>query len=505
MFHQRDQYNPPEIRYVIYCRVSPRGSSYDKENTSVGMQEEVCRAFIARLGGIVLAVYVDDLLTGTNTDRPGLQEILAQLSAGAEWDHLCVYRMDRLTRSLLDQLAICRGFSQANKGIVSATEPNFDYSTSLGKLQMAQLASINEYYRDVVADNTRNKMISIAAAGGWAPGKVPLGYRRAGKRDNRLVIEERGAVKVRDIFEMYVNPKLQMVDISKKYGLNKQQVLWILRNRVYIGKIVYSGQEFEGMHEPIIPLELFEKAQRNRQEPQFKRRPKAEKRKYLLTGLVRCHCGRYMSPSSAKSGQYHYYLCTDTVHCKSRVSAAALEEKVKAELRRNSMPPEARARILAECERRRLAYVATATPEMEALETARRKAVADREKLFNILLDLRGSEAKFINSKLEALSSEIETIDGQLEQYRGLKNSKTMVFDEMTRLVDTIANLSRLLADNPDDFDVQRQLLIANVEKIQNEPDGAFRIFYNWSSANRQVWHPQWESNPCCRDENPVS
>ena len=80
-----------------------------------------------------------------------------------------------------------------------------------------------------------------------------------------------------------------------------------------------------------------------------------------------------------------------------------------------------------------------------------------------------------------------------------------MVFDEMTRLVDTIANLSRLLADNPDDFDVQRQLLIANVEKILNEPDGAFRIFYHWSSANRQVWHPQWESNPCCRDENPVS
>ena len=159
------------------------------------------------------------------------------------------------------------------------------------------------------------------------------------------------------------------------------------------------------------------------------------------------------------------------------------------------MPPSARKRILAECERRRAAYVVSATPEMEALETARRKAVADREKLFNILLELRGNEAKFLNDKLNMLSSEIDTIDGQLEQYRGLKDSKAMVFDEMTRLVGTIANLSRLLAENPNNFDIQRQLLIANVEKIQCEEKGSFRIYYHWSSSNRQEWQPRQDSN----------
>ena len=70
-----------------------------------------------------------------------------------------------------------------------------------------------------------------------------------------------------------------------------------------------------------------------------------------------------------------------------------------------------------------------------------------------------------------------------------------MVFDEMTRLVDTIANLSRLLAENPGNFDIQRQLLIANVERIQCEEKGTFRINYLWSSSNRQEWQPRQDSN----------
>lgn len=485
----------PIIKYVIYCRVSPRGSTYDKENTSVGMQEEICRDFVARQGGVVCAVYIDDLQTGTNIDRPGLQTILTQLASGAEWDNLCVYRMDRLTRSLLDQLTLCKKFSAANKGIVSATEPTFDYSSSLGKLQMAQLAAINEYYRDVLADNTRNKMLSIAAAGEWAPGLVPLGYRRAGKRDNRLVIDERGAAKVRDMFEMYANDNTTTKMILEKYHLNRQQLLWQLRNRVYIGKIVYAGQEFEGKHEPIIPLELFEKVQHLLPETPLRRRPKAEKRKYLLTGLIHCHCGRYMSPASAKSGQYHYYICTDNITCKNRVSAPLLEQKVLQELRKNSMPPDIREKLLEECERRRAAYVASATPEMEALEIARRKAITDREKLFNILLDLRGSDTKFLNDKLNALSTEIETIEGQLEQYRGLKDSKVMIFDEMRRMIDTVATLSKLLSEHPNNFEIQRQLLIANIDRIRCEEKNVFKIEYRWSSGLRQVWQPRQDSN----------
>lgn len=358
-------------RYIIYCRVSPKGSGHEGE-TTVRLQEQICRDFINRVGGKVFAVFTDDLQTGTNTDRPGLQMILSQLDS-SEWDNLCVYRMDRLTRSLVDQLTICKKFARVNKGIVSATEPTFDYSTSLGKLQMAQLAAINEYYRDVLADNTRNKMISIAAAGEWAPGLVPIGYQREGKKKNTLVIEPRGAAKVRDIFEMYANPKYSTKDICLKYKMSRTQVLWILRNRLYIGKIVYAGKEYQGKHHPIIPRELFNRVQMELPSAQTRRRPKSEKRNYLLTGLLRCHCGKFMCPASAKSGQYFYYICTDNIHCKNRVSGSALEKAILTALRNNSCSPDLRSRILNEIERRRLAYLKSCSPEINTLISAKKK------------------------------------------------------------------------------------------------------------------------------------
>ena len=132
---------------------------------------------------------------------------------------------------------------------------------------------------------------------------------------------------------------------------------------------------------------------------------------------------------------------------------------------------------------------------MEALEIARRKAIMDREKLFNILLDLRGNDTKFLNDKLNALSTEIETIGGQLEQYRGLKDSKVMIYDEMRRMIDAVASLSNLLSTHPDNFDIQRQLLIANINQIRCEEKNVFKIEYRWSSRLRQEWQPRQDSN----------
>ena len=479
--------------YIIYCRVSPKGSSHEGE-TTVKLQEQICRDFINRAGGKVFAVFTDDLQTGTNTDRSGLQMILSQLNS-SEWDNLCVYRMDRLTRSLVDQLTICKKFARVSKGIVSATEPTFDYSTSLGKLQMAQLAAINEYYRDVLADNTRNKMISIAAAGEWAPGLVPIGYKREGRKKNTLVVDPRGAAKVRDIFEMYSNKKYATKDICIKYSMTRSQVLWILRNRLYIGKIVYAGKEYQGKHPPIISEELFKRVQMELPDAQTRRRPKSEKRNYLLTGLLRCHCGKFICPASAKSGQYFYYICTDNINCKNRVSGTALEKAVLDALQKNTYPPDIRSKILKEIERRRLAYLETCTPEMNALIKAKKQATEEREKLFSLILNLHGDKARFINMKLEKLTTEIETIDKQLDSYSKLKDAKTILYDEMNQRIDSIADLAKRLKENPTDFNIQRQLFVANIDKIQNVEKGMFKIYFAESSGHRHVWLPRQDSN----------
>lgn len=80
-------------------------------------------------------------------------------------------------------------------------------------------------------------------------------------------------------------------------------------------------------------------------------------------------------------------------------------------------------------------------------------------------------------------------------EYRDLKNSKKIIFDEMHQLIDEIANLSRLLAENPNNFEIQRQLLIANIDRIRCEEKNVFKIEYRWSSGLRQVWQPRQDSN----------
>lgn len=127
-----------------------------------------------------------------------------------------------------------------------------------------------------------------------------------------------------------------MQDILKRYRcLSKMTILNILRNQTYLGKIVYAGQVYPGHHPAIISEELFHRVHELLPNPRTGKipRPKARKRQYLLSGLLRCHCGRYMSPASAKSGRYFYYECTDDLNCKNRVRAEQIEQEALNQLR----------------------------------------------------------------------------------------------------------------------------------------------------------------------------
>jgi site-specific DNA recombinase len=188
-----------------------------------------------------------------------------------------------------------------------------------------------QFEREQSAERTKHKMVSIAAKGEWPVGKPPFGYKRGDKHDNVLQVDPRNAEIVKDVFTMYTG-SFQTLDIAKKYKetICRQTILNILRNKAYVGKVVYDGNEYDGKHEAIISDELFEKAQAKLPRPsQFnKNRPKSQKYPYVLTGLVHCHCGRFMTPASMKSGKFHYYRCTDNIHCKNYVSAPSLQAAV---------------------------------------------------------------------------------------------------------------------------------------------------------------------------------
>lgn len=160
------------MNYIIYTRVSPKGSDFSGD-TSCKLQEEKCREYVRLKGGEVAGVVTDELFSGGSMDRPGFQKILLDVKMdAAPWETLIVFRMDRLTRSQLDQLIIFKTFAEHNKGIVSATEPGFDWSTPTGRCQLGVIASVNQYQREVNAENSRHKMIQIASQG----------YGRSGSR-----------------------------------------------------------------------------------------------------------------------------------------------------------------------------------------------------------------------------------------------------------------------------------------------------------------------------------
>ena len=177
------------MKYLIYARVSPKGSGFDNE-TSLDMQIKLCEEYIKNQRGTVTEIITDEFFSGKDMKRPGFQKILNELQSGqSDWDCICVYKLSRMTRSSKDGAYIFDLLKTWNKGFISVTEPNFDFSTPMGRAMLSIFQAFNQFEREQTAENTRNRMISIAAAGGWPAGNPPFGYKRGAKHDNILKID----------------------------------------------------------------------------------------------------------------------------------------------------------------------------------------------------------------------------------------------------------------------------------------------------------------------------
>ena len=204
------------MKYLIYTRVSPKGSR-DSGETSITMQLEMCREYVKMHGGTIVCELVDEFLSGKDKNRPGLKRILTELEGNtAEWDAVVVYKLSRLTRSLRDGAELFELFYKNAKGFVSITE-NLDFSTPAGRAMLGILHVFNQFEREQTAENIRNKMINIAMRGEWPTGNPPFGYKRGAKGDNKLYVDPRRSEIVRAIFEMYSSDKYSTRDIISKY------------------------------------------------------------------------------------------------------------------------------------------------------------------------------------------------------------------------------------------------------------------------------------------------
>ena len=176
--------DPESRRCAIYTRKST-AAGLEQDFNSLDAQREACAAYIGRQPGWTLVDdrYDDGGFTGANIERPAFQRLLADIEAG-KIDVVVVYKVDRLSRSLLDFAKLMERFGKAGASFVSVTQ-NFSTADAMGRLTLNMLMSFAEFEREMIGERTRDKIAAQRRRGKWTGGTVPLGYTRPGQEAGR--------------------------------------------------------------------------------------------------------------------------------------------------------------------------------------------------------------------------------------------------------------------------------------------------------------------------------
>ena len=273
---------------IAYARVSTeRQAEY---GYGLDIQREKLSAY-CKLHDIKNAVYFeDDGYSGTNMDRPAMQRAI-ELIRQKRVERFIVYRFDRLSRSLRDMIIFIDDELKANGCDIVSLSEDIDTGNPMGKAMMQITAVFAELDRNNIVTKTKLGMQKRVESGKWPGGGiVPFGYQYDSKSNTLVVIDEQ-AEKVREVFSRYLSGESPAV-IAQSLGFRSERIVsQMLKRKSLTGVIEYNGRIYNGLHQPIIDAELFEKTQREIE----KRSVFKGKGNYLLSGLLYCgDCGARM-------------------------------------------------------------------------------------------------------------------------------------------------------------------------------------------------------------------
>lgn len=350
------------VRCVCYTRKST-DDGLDSDFNSLDAQREACEAYVASQrneGWILLPEHYDDGgFTGANMERPALQRLITDVEAGRV-DMVLIYKLDRLSRSLLDFAKLIEFFEQHGVSFTSITQ-NFSSNTAMGRLTMHVLLSFAAFERDIIAERVRDKIAGAKRKGMFTGGTPVLGYD-IHPETRKLVINAEEAKIIRFIFKRYaetgsgltIAKELNAKGVTTKSWTTKDGktrsgrpwngpgIYRILSNKIYLGLTVHKDMVYPGEHEAIVSQALWDRAHGMlSHDGRTKQRGKG-KVQSLLKGLIRCgHCDSSMYGSyTKKSGKvYQYYTCVAASKngyssCPVRsVAAGEIDEAVMSQLR----------------------------------------------------------------------------------------------------------------------------------------------------------------------------
>ncbi|MEO2035921.1 MAG: recombinase family protein [Planctomycetaceae bacterium] len=388
-------------RCAIYTRKSTN-EGLDQDFNTLDAQRESGEAYIASMkneGWVCIPTRYDDGgFTGGNMERPALQRLMADIEAG-KIDCVIVYKVDRLSRSLLDFSRIIETFDNHGVSFVSVTQ-QFNTTSSMGRLTLNILLSFAQFEREIISERTRDKMAAARRRGKYVGGAPILGYD-VDRDISRLVANEPEADRVRQIFKLYLEHQSLLSTIAeldrrgwttkrwttkkgKERGgrpFNKNTLYGLLTNVTYLGKVRYKDEIYEGEHEAIVDPETFEEVQRLLRTNH--RTGGARVRNQfgaILKGLLRCvpcNCSM-MHSHTTKNGnkRYRYYVCINAQkrgwhNCPSKsIPAAEIERFVVDQIRAVARDPYIVTATLAEASKQ-------TNESLVALEAERRSTDRD--------------------------------------------------------------------------------------------------------------------------------
>lgn len=361
----------PLVRCAAYTRKSSE-EGLDQSFNSLDAQRDAAEAYIksqASEGWVCLSQdYSDGGFTGGNMERPGLRQLLADIDAG-KIDAVVVYKVDRLSRSLIDFAKMMELFERRNISFVSVTQ-RFSTADSMGRLTLNMLLSFAQFEREIISERTRDKIAASRRRGKWSGGRPILGYdlQRDGY-DNRLVVNESEAKRVREIFGLYLKHEAMVPVVAeldqrgwrtkcwttrkgKLMGdkpFTKHLLYLLLNNVAYIGRVKHKTETYPGEHSAIVDPDLFERVQAVMKRNGTDGGTIVRNRYHaLLKGILKCgSCGCSMGftySSSRRVGgiRYQYYVCQSAqkrgwANCSVKsVQASLIEEFIVKQVRQHA-------------------------------------------------------------------------------------------------------------------------------------------------------------------------
>lgn len=405
----------------------PRVSGHEQEdNYSIPEQIDRMKKYCESRDWMVYKIYTDSAYSGSNMDRPGLQDMIKDCEQG-KLDMVLVYKLDRLSRSQRDTLFLIEDvFDKNNVAFTSMTE-NFDTSTPFGKAILGVLAVFAQLEREKIKERTMDGKDARAKEGKWHGGRwIPIGYNYI---DGMLYPNEYEVMQIKEIADLFIKgtPVRTIERVMAEKGYKHKHGEWetktirrVLSNPVNIGMIKNRDTWYKGLHDPILDQKTFDAIQKlmeERREQFGAQRP----HQTLLGGLLYCkNCkARYAKQNYRDLTYYACYSRTKKMKkmikdpsCRNKnYRVEELDNAILGEIKKLALDPE---RIEQLRENKPVSDVAdkvkSINSEIAKIDTQISKMM-DLYALGTIDLDVISDKVAALNATKTALAKEIEAMN----------------------------------------------------------------------------------------------